>query len=593
MEKFFAPQNFFDRKIIFALEEKGFPSLAQFLRLPKILTRQEKFLIIICLVIFFSSLTLLVGRLYFKHTAIAPANGGVYTEGLVGSPRYVNPLFASVNDVDADIAQLIFSGLLRFSPQKGYMPDLAESYEVSEDQKVYTFRLRQNIKWHDGAPFFIDDVFFTINAAQNSDYSSPAAKSFAGVALEKVDEKTIRFRLQEPFVGFRQALTIGILPEHIWGAISPSAAHLAEINLKPIGTGPFRFKSFVRSRDGNVRSYTLARNEDFYGQKPYLDKIVFRFYPDTKSAAMGLGLGEVDGINLLPPGEKIDKQQNIVYYSLVLPQYTAIFFNLKGGNTALTDKNVRQALAHATNKEKILREALGGEPGSPSQGGQILGGPIPRGFIGFHAEAKKYDFNPLTAETLLDKAGWKRDDQTEEKRRKKNNVELEITLTAIGKGEQYHLAEIIKENWERVGVKVNLNIVPGAQIQKTVIRPRLYDALIYGEILGPESDLLPYWHSSQVSDPGLNLSGFSNALADKYLEELRKITNISERAKKFIALQNILMEEAPAIFLYSPTFVYPVSKRIKGIDIQYIIIPKDRFSSIESWFVKQKRVFKK
>jgi ABC-type transport system substrate-binding protein len=117
--------------------------------------------------------------------------------------------------------------------------------------------------------------------------------------------------------------------------------------------------------------------------------------------------------------------------------------------------------------------------------------------------------------------------------------------------------------------------------------------LIYGAILGPESDLLPYWHSSQIDDPGLNLSGFSNALADKYLEEIRKTDNLIEHTKKIIALQNILTDEVPAIFLYSPTYTYPVSKKIKGIDLQYITMPRDRLANIENWFIKEKKTFKR
>lgn len=581
---FFASQNLLDKKIIFALQEKKIPSFGQLAKFPKILTRKEKFLILFFLVLFFGSFTIAAGRFYLSHLVMAPASGGTYTEGLVGAPRYINPLFAFVSDVDADITQLVFSGLLRFSPQKGYLSDLAESYEISADQKNYTFHLRENVKWHDGTPFSADDVIFTIKAAQSSDYGSPAIKSFSGVVVEKVDDKTVRFRLQEPYVGFRQILTMGILPEHVWGNISPSAAHLAEINLKPIGTGPFRFKSFIRDRDGNVKSYTLEKNENFYGQIPYLDKIIFRFYPNSKAALAALGIGEVDGINLLPPGEMIDKQQNIVYYSLTLPQYTAVFFNLKGENSALADKNVRQALAYATNKEKILREVLGSN-------GQVLNGPIPRGFVGFHGEAKKYDFDLAAAENMLDKAGWKR--AGDDGWREKNKTDLEITLAAVDKGEQYHLAEILRKDWESIGVKVNLHIIPSSEIQKTVIRPRLYDVLIYGEILGSESDLLPYWHSSQINDPGLNLSGFSNALVDKYLEEIRKTNNLAERTKTFISLQNILIEEVPAIFLYSSTYTYPVSKRIKGIDLQYLVMPKDRFASIENWFIKQKKVWRR
>ena len=564
---------------VFLFKEK-FPSFRQILKLHKVLSRKEQVLILCFLILFVASLTIEASRFYLRHVTLAPSEGGIYTEGLIGAPRFINPLFSMASDVDSDITALVFSGLLRFKPEEGYVPDLAESYEISDDKKIYTFHLRNNIKWHDGVPFSIDDIIFTIKAIQNGEYASPLAKSFLGVTVEKVDEKTVRFHLPESYIGFKDALTTGILPEHIWLKISPRASYLAEFNLKPIGTGPFRFKSFTRDKNGEIKSYTLERNKYFYNKKPYLDKIVFRFYPNSKAALAALKNGEIDGINFLPQGEILDQERNILYYPLMLPQYSAIFLNIR--NEILKDKNIRQALVYATDKEKILKEVLGGK-------GQILHAPIPRGFVGFYGEAKKYNFDLVTAETILDKAGWKKQDNW----RKKNDTNLEITLAAVDKAEQSHLAEIIKKDWESIGIKVKLQIVPSSEIQKIIIKPRLYDALIYGEIFGSESDLLPYWHSSQTEDPGLNLSGFSNALVDKYLEELRKIDNVLERTKKLIAIQDILVEEVPAIFLYSPTYIYPVSKKIKGIEVQKIIIPRDRFASIENWFIRQKRVWKK
>ncbi len=581
LKKIFGSRTLLDKKIIFSLQEKKIPSFSQLKKLPKVLNRFDKILLLVFAVLFFGALTMQLGRFYLSHIAIVPDYGGIYTEGLVGKPRYINPLFSLASDVDQDLTRLVFSGLLKFDPKEGYSPDLAKDYEVSSDLKTYTFHLKEGVKWHDGQPVTADDVVFTMSAIQNSEYGSPLIKAFSGVIVEKVDDSTVKFHLQEPYLGFKQILTVGILPERVWASISPSAALLAEKNLKPIGSGSFKFKSFTRDRNGDIKSYILERNEDVYGKKPYLDRVIFKFYPNSAEAEAALAGGEVDGINFLS-AKGVSKKQNIVYYSLNLPQYTAIFFNLKSGNVVLGDKLVRQALAYATNKDKILKEVLGGT-------GLILQGPIPRGFVGYNSEAKKYDFDLVTAGATLNKAGWEK--SKEDNLRRKNNTVLEITLAVIDQGEQYHLAEILRNDWEVLGIKVNLRTVPASQVQKAVIKPRLYDALVYGAILGPESDLLPYWHSSQIDDPGLNLSGFSNALADKYLEEIRKTNNLIERAKKIIALQNILEDEAPAVFLYSPTYIYPVSKKIKGIDLQYITMPRDRLANIENWFIREKKIF--
>lgn len=546
----------------------------------RFLSPKERLAVSIFSLIILVSASYLLGSYYVKHRVYNPAYGGTYTEGLVGVPRFINPLYGSTSDVDMDISRLLFSGLVKNDPEKGFVNDLAYTYDVSDDQKTYTFKLKENLKWSDGEDLNADDVIFTVKAIQNADYASPLARGFSNASVEKIDNLTIKFVLKEPFAAFLNVLTAGIIPEHIWMDVSPFAAQLSEYNLRPIGSGPYKFKSFIREKGGTIRSYSLETNENYFDKKPFITNVTFRFYPNLEEGVGALNRNEVDGLSFFSKSyeEQGGRKKDIKYYSLNLPQYTAIFFNLQR-NEILKDKSLRQALAYAIDKEKILTEILGNE-------GFVASGPIPRGFTGYNAEIKKYNFIPQTAGENLDKLGWKVDATST--MRTKGEATLEITLAAPDIKEYINVAERVKESWEAVGVKTNLQIEPASQIVQTIIKPRAYDILIYGEIISAGMDMYPFWHSSQADDPGLNLSGFKNREADTYLEKARASKNKEDKEKNLISFQNILAEEMPAIFLYHPIYTYPVAEKVRGINIQRINTPSDRFYDISNWYIKEK-----
>lgn len=570
----------FDKKLIFSLSGKTIPGWSQLKLVGRFLSPKERLAISIFSLIVLVSASYLLESYYLKHRVYNPAYGGTYIEGLIGAPRFINPLYGSTSDVDMDISKLLFSGLVKNDPEKGFVNDLAYSYEISDDQKIYTFKLKENLKWHDGEGLTADDVIFTVKAIQNADYASPLARGFNNVEVEKIDDLTIKFVLKEPFTAFLNVLTAGIIPEHIWMDVAPFAAKLSEFNLRPIGSGPYKFKSFIREKGGTIRSYSLEVSENYFDKKPYIENIIFRFYPNLEEGVNALNGNEVDGLSFFSKSyeEKGGRKKDIKYYTLNLPQYTAIFFNLQR-TELLKDKALRQALAYAINKEKILTEILGNE-------GFVASGPVPRGFIGYNAEIKKYNFSAQTAEESLDKLGWKVDATST--MRKKGDAFLEITLAAPDIKEYINVAELVKENWEAVGVKTNLQIEPASQIVQTIIKPRAYDILIYGEIISAGMDLYPFWHSSQADDPGLNLSGLKNREADGYLEKARAGRNKEDKEKNLISFQNILAEDVPAIFLYHPIYTYPVAEIVQGINIQRINTPSDRFSDISNWYIKER-----
>jgi len=583
-------QNRLDKKLVSSLNTKKIPSFRQLKYISHYLSKKERIVSQIALLVFVVSLLFVLVRIYQYVTVAIPKPGGEYTEALVGTPKYINPILSQTNDTDMDLTRLTFSGLMKVSPDQELVEDLAERYEISENQKTYTFYLRKDIKFHDGENLTADDVIFTFESILDPEFNSPLYLNFKGVGIERVDDYTIRFNLQEPFIPFSSSLTFGILPAHIWQEVPPENALLADFNLRPIGSGPYQFKSLVKDKNGNIKSYELVRNDNYYAHIPYIEKLYFKFYPDLNSALEAIENKKVDGISFVPNDKKeeVEKRNGKVnYQALRLPQYTAIFFNQE--NKLLKTREVREALALSINKEEIIQEALSGE-------GEIINGPILPGYIGYNPEIKKYQFDLEAAKKELEDAGWVYPQTAEGEPpaqvRVKGEAELAFAISTIDQQEYLKTVEIIKEAWQTIGVRVETKIYSTKDIQKKVIKPRAYEALLFGEIIGIDPDPYPFWHSSQSRDPGLNLAVFYNKDIDQLLEEARKTNDEEQRRMKYLHFQNILADEIPAIFLYNPIYTYGLNNKIKGREGKYITVPSNRFSGIENWYINTKRVWK-
>jgi len=589
--------------------KKKFPSFKQLFYISKYLSKGEQLAIRILSGIVIVSICSLLLNFYWTHSTIVPTAGGSYTEGLVGTIRHVNPLFAQTSDADMDLTALTFSGLLNFS-ENGFTKDLAEDYQISADQKVYTFQLRQDVLWHDGEKFKADDVIFTFERINIPETKTPIYFNFKGAKVEKIDDYTVRFTLSESFAPFLESLTIGILPQHIWENIPPENMSLAEYNLKPIGTGPFKFKSLVKNKNGTIKNFNLERNNDYYGTKPYIDELTFKFHSDFAQAVDALNNKNVEGISYLPKElrQRIINNRNLNFHLLQLPQYTAVFFNYSQ-NPVLKEAQMRKTLSYAVNKEKIVNEILNAEA-------QVIDSCILPESLGFNSDIEKFSFNSQLAKEELEKAEWKLTDYkkeeppTEESEdttddsaetpepetteeypfqvRQLKNRYLEFSLTTVDQPENVKIAKELQKEWQQIGAKVNLIFVKPNQMQE-VIKNRDYEALLYGQILGYDPDPFPFWHSKQKTYPGLNLTSLADEKIDALLEQARKTSNEEERAGKYTEFQKLLTDSAPAIFLFNPTYTYPQNKKIKGFNTSKIINPSNRFNQISNWFIKTER----
>jgi peptide/nickel transport system substrate-binding protein len=566
-----------DRQLVQQLSPSRLPSTGQLKFLGRILSRRETLLLRgISLIVIAGMLTLGI-RFFQRHIVSQPSVGGTYSEALVGSPNRVNPLYAAANDVDRDLSALVYSRLFTQSATQGIQPELAESYSVSEDEKTYTVKIRSSAVWHDGQPLTVDDILFTFESIQNPEYQSPLSVNFRGVTINRVDDQTISFVLSEPFAPFIGTLTFGILPQHVWGDVPPLNVGLVEYNLKPIGSGPYRFDRLTRDRFGNVKTYELVRNEAALGRAPYLERLIFRFYPDFPTAVEAVHNKKVDGISYVPEESKIDLEhlRSLRLTPINLPQYTAIFYN-QNRSATLKDHAVREALTRGTNIKELISKVLGND-------GVQVNGPILSGMLGFNPEMKTYPYDVEQAKKLLDDAGWKIPEG--ETYRKKGDTPLVITVVTSRRPTYQNVLEQLTEQWAAIGVKLEASLIDPNRIQEDIIKPREYDALLYGEVVGYDPDPYPFWHSSQQKDPGLSLAIFYRKEADKALERARKVASLEERSLKYVEFQNLLAEEIPALFLYQPIYTYGLPKKVKGFPTTFIEVASDRFNDVEDWYI--------
>jgi peptide/nickel transport system substrate-binding protein len=561
--------------------------------LPKILSRKELTLTKILIIIIVISFLTLVLNWYLKNSHLVPADGGEYIEGIVGEPRFLNPVLLQDNEVDLDLTRLLFNGLFGYKDNK-LTYDLARRYSISSDQKTYTFYLRRDVFWHDGVKFTADDVVFTIESIQNTEFRSPLYLNFLGLKVSKINDYTVKLELKTPYSPFPSLLTFGILPKHIWEEIPSASSYLADFNFKtPIGTGPFQIKSYKKDSRGVLKSYTFIRNEKFYKKNPYLKAVTVKFYPDTESALSALESKNIDGLSSLPSRYHDElKNQEVQIKPLLLPQYTAVFFNDEK-KTLFKSIKVKKALALSLDRQRLMKQVLQNQ-------GTIINGPILEGFLGYSRELKKHNFDLKAAAQLLIEDGWQKDMEKEGAKWAKNVQKdsqdsqkeiLEFTLTTIDNPETIAVTSFIKKQWEAFGVTINLVAVKNNTFLNEVIKPRNYEVLLVGQSIGSDPDPYPFWHSSQTIDDGLNLAMYKNIKVDGLLEEARKISNLEERAKKYIEFQNILVEDLPAIFLYRPAYFYLLNKKIRGFEAVYVSSPADRFNNIEGWYIKMQRKF--
>lgn len=554
-------------------------------------TQKERIVFSILVLVLFLSTISMVQSLNKKLMVSVPLPGGTISEGIIGAPRFVNPVLAS-SQTDLDMVSLVYSGLMRKNADGTFIPDLAENYKMSEDGLSYTFTLKDKIYFHDGTPVTAEDVLFTISQVKDPLVKSPRRIDWEGVTANQIDDKTVEFNLRKPYPSFLNSTTIGILPRALWDS---SPIELNETNISPVGSGPYKIESTSKESSGTVNSYELAAFKKFALGKPYIQKIIFNFYLNEDDLVKALEEEKIDQISSVTPlNADILKERNYQVNSSVLPRIFGLFFN-QNKNQIFTDKTIVWAINKAIDKEKVVREVLFGY-------GSFIDGPIPPNMIAYQKLATE---NNASREEILEsvasnlaKAGWTKGEDgflqktTTDKNKKQSTAALEFSISTGNTPDLVKTAELIAKDLQKVGIKVDIKTFEVGNLNQNVIRPREYDALLFGQIINKESDLFAFWHSSQRLDPGLNVALYTNTKVDKLLEEAAITINTEQRTKKYAQFESEVKKDMPAVFLYSPDFIYIVSPKVKGISIDHINSPTDRFANVYLWYIQTENVWK-
>lgn len=540
-----------------------------------------------------------------------PAPGGTYIEGMVGSPQFVNPLLCQYADIDRDVCALVFSGLLRYDEHGQLQPDLADSWEVSPDGLVYTFRIRPNARWHDNRPVTAEDVIYTVKLLQDPNFPGlqDVAAMWRSVKAEEVNSLVVQFTLQEPYTPFVQyvaAGNFGVLPKHIIGDVKAADLPALPFNRKPIGSGPFQVEQFGSGEAGQSQHILLSAFPGYYGRQPYLAKIDFKFYPDFPSMLAAYRAGEIQGLNKVPADQlsAVRDTPSLNLYTGPMSGYTMIFMN-QGDDTLpfFQDQKVRQALQLSLDRRKIIEEVLHGQ-------GIVADTPFIPGTWAYAADLPPLGSDRERARQLLNEAGWqypvppsRPHGVTNEADilptsvptpngvpiRVKEGIPISFTLYTNNNPLQVALANAVATQWLDIGV--NATVVPvQAGLLNNYLAPRTYQAALLDLQLPDDPDPYPLWHETQADPPGQNYSQFRDRDISETLEQARRTNDPAQRAHLYHKFQELFRDKTPAILLYYPVYNYAVSEKVRDVQIGPIAESADRFRTLPDWYVITRRV---
>lgn len=520
-------------------------------------------------------------------TVLRPGRGGTYVEGIVGSPHYLNPLLSGYNEVDQDLCSLLFNGLTRFNERGEVVPDLARGWEITLDGQTYIFHLRDDARWHDGTRVTAEDVVFTLDLLKDPEFAGPpglGAAVWQTVGVEKLDALTLRFVLPEPFAPFLDYTTVGILPSHLLEGVSAADLAEAEFNLSPVGSGPFRLAEEIQVEDGMVTSMVVEPFAAYHGAQPYLGRIQFRFYPGYQTAFDAYEAGEIEGIARIPKPElsRAAAFPSLNLFSAQMAEYEMILLNHRNDDVPFfQEREVRQALLYALDRQQIINQALGGQA-------LVAHSPLIPGTWAYSEEPARYEHDPEQARDLLDQAGWLVTAQGAEVRRRAGE-DLAFTLLTSSEPERVEVAQRAADQWSGVGITVTVATASPAEVREA-LESREFEAILVRMTLPGDPDPYPFWHQTQIQG-GQNYAGFDHREMSEILERARVLVNRERRRDLYEEFQALFAEELPALPLYVPVYTYGVDERIHSVQMGPLMHSSDRFRTVSEWWIVPRRVF--
>lgn len=515
------------------------------------------------------------------YLTLGPADGGIFSEGIIGSYSNSNPIFAS-SDTDVTVSKLLYSGLLTYDKDSNLIGDLAESWSVDESGKIYTVVLKPDLHWHDGVEVTAEDVEFTIGLIKNPDSRSPYFSAWQGIKVEALNDREVQFTLPNILVSFPYSLTQGIVPKHKLSDIKTSDLRAHAFNtIEPVGTGPFEWKDVEvvgDTADQREQRIALTAYSDYHRGAPKLDEFILRTFLSEDSLLTSFRDGKLNAIagslSLPESGDDVNE--------IIVPMNGSVMVFLNNASPILSDAKIRNALTMATDQKDILHN-VGVDTVATD-------GPLLSSHIGYNKDYAQHSLDVAKANASLDEAGWLLDPATGF--RSKDGTRLSISLKTLNSPEFANVANRLQRQWLAVGVELRIDSLPQAELQLEV-DARSYDALMYSVIMGSDADQFAYWHSSQAdvrSQGGLNFANYKSEVADEALTAGRTRLDADVRSAKYLTFLQAWREDAPAIALYRPRFTYTVYGSLYNFNKDGFNSPINRLDNVHEWMIRNERV---
>ncbi|MCX7956707.1 MAG: peptide-binding protein [Endomicrobia bacterium] len=499
---------------------------------------------------------------FLKSFLFSEYYGDIFIEASLGDASYLNPILAT-DSASGAVNSLLYNGLTKYDKDLKLIGDLAEEWKINNKGKELIFYLRKNVFWHDGKEFTSEDVKFTYEKLVDPTIKTPYSSDFSLIEkCEIIDKYTIKFKYKVPFVPALESWGIGIIPKHIFDK-NEIDFHKNPANRNPIGTGPYKFFRWITDE-----KIELIFNENYFEGRPYISKYVYRIIPDQSVQFLELLNESVDSMNLTPDQANAYRNFFKSYNRFEYPSFSYTYLGFNLNNPLFSDKKVRQAIAHTLNKEDIIKGVLLGK-GLPATG------PFPPQSWAYNENVKDYEYNLDKARYLLKEAGWFYDENKKILRKrinlrngKEQIIDFKFTLiTNQGNKSRQLIAEILQKQLSEIGIKVDILVLEWSIFINNYILPRKFDAVILGWSLSRDPDQYSIWHSSQRNPGQYNFVSYVNYEIDKLLEEGRVEFDIKKRKEIYKKVHKIIHEDVPYVFLYYPTSMPVLHKRIRNVEV--------------------------
>jgi len=554
------------------MKKRKLIELSNIKKLYSTLKLSEKFAVHIILFLLLISIASILISVSNRYLVSLPKSGGEINEGIIGTPRFINPIFAE-RDVDRDLTSLIYSGLLRRNSNGELINDIAESYEVSDDGTKYTFTLKEGLTFHDGRPISADDVVFTLESIQNGETKSIEQRNWVDILVEKINDRTVTFILPDAYTPFIENLTIGILPKHIWSRTGLDEMLFSTYNIEPVGSGPFMISSVKRSSNKDIERYTLIPFREFALGDVFLDRINISFFKDQEDLDTAYKKGSVDTtIYATEPEHFIQTTRSESF---------ALFFN-QNKSSLLAKAYIREAINTAIDTEKLVN-------GLFSNNAEALSGPVPSQISPIeYIENAELIENTEEVREILEEAGWVLND---EGLYEDDGETIKITISTNDSETLLKTGKYIESQLRELGFDIALEIYEENDLLQRVIRPRNFEILLFGTVINHGLDMYGFWHSSQRNDPGVNITQYANIDVDGLVSKLRSEQDQENRDALYKDFEGEILKDRPAVFLYARKIKYAIPENlIVNIPLS-VVQSSERFQMIHTWHIEKDEVW--